>query len=40
MVAPLLVIAVGNESRGDDTLAPLLVRQLQVDGVTDQVEII
>ncbi len=29
MVAPLLVIAIGNESRGDDALAPLLVRQLQ-----------
>jgi hydrogenase maturation protease len=40
MVAPLLVIAIGNESRGDDALAPLLVRQLQADGITDQVEVI
>ncbi len=40
MVAPLLVFAIGNESRGDDALAPLLVRQLQADGVTDQVEVI
>lgn len=29
MLPPLLVIAIGNESRGDDALAPLLVRQLQ-----------
>ena len=40
MDAPLLVFAIGNESRGDDALAPLLVRQLQADGITDQVEII
>lgn len=40
MVAPLLVFAIGNESRGDDALAPLLVRQLQAYGVTDQVEVI
>lgn len=31
MVAPTLIIAIGNESRGDDALAPLLVRQLQTD---------
>jgi hydrogenase maturation protease len=36
MVPHLLVFAIGNESRGDDALAPLLVRQLQAD----QVEII
>ena len=30
MVAPILVFAVGNESRGDDALAPLLLRRLQV----------
>ena len=31
MVAPLLVFAIGNESRGDDALAPLLLRQLHTD---------
>jgi len=40
MVAPLLVFAIGNESRGDDALAPLLVRQLQAEGITDQIEVI
>lgn len=40
MVAPLLVFAIGNESRGDDALAPLLVRQLQADDIADQVEVI
>ncbi len=29
MLAPILIIAIGNESRGDDALAPLLLRQLQ-----------
>ena len=28
MVAPALIIAIGNESRGDDALAPLLLREL------------
>ena len=28
MVAPVLIFAVGNESRGDDALAPLLLRKL------------
>jgi len=28
MVAPVLIFAIGNESRGDDALAPLLVRRL------------
>jgi len=28
MVAPVLIFAVGNESRGDDALAPLLLRRL------------
>lgn len=28
MTAPVLVFAIGNESRGDDALAPLLVRSL------------
>ncbi len=29
MIAPLLVIAIGNPSRGDDALAPLLLDRLQ-----------
>ncbi len=29
MTAPILVFAIGNESRGDDALAPLLVRSLE-----------
>jgi len=29
MVASILIFAIGNESRGDDALAPLLVRGLQ-----------
>lgn len=37
---PLLVIAIGNESRGDDALAPLLIRQLQSESSTDQIEFI
>jgi hydrogenase maturation protease len=28
MAAPALIIAIGNESRGDDALAPLLLREL------------
>jgi hydrogenase maturation protease len=28
VVAPILIFAIGNESRGDDALAPLLVRRL------------
>ncbi|NOT68477.1 MAG: hydrogenase maturation protease [Methylophilaceae bacterium] len=28
MVAPILIVAVGNESRGDDALGPLLLRKL------------
>ncbi len=32
MTAPLLVFAIGNESRGDDALGPLLLRQLQGEG--------
>ncbi len=30
MVAPFLIFAVGNESRGDDALGPLLLRQLEL----------
>ena len=29
MTAPTLIFAIGNESRGDDALAPLLLRRLQ-----------
>ena len=39
MIEPILVLAVGNESRGDDALAPLLVRRLQDDG-TGRIEFI
>jgi hydrogenase maturation protease len=39
MTAPLLVFAIGNESRGDDALAPLLLRRLQSGGMA-QVELI
>jgi hydrogenase maturation protease len=31
MVSPVLIIAIGNESRGDDALAPLLSRSMQVE---------
>ncbi|MBI1175473.1 MAG: hydrogenase maturation protease [Sideroxydans sp.] len=30
MVAPILILAIGNESRGDDALAPLLLRKLDL----------
>ena len=33
MVAPLLIFAIGNESRGDDALAPRLLRRLQQEGI-------
>lgn len=39
MVSTVLVLAVGNESRGDDALAPLLVRKLQAQ-VMPQVDFI
>lgn len=32
MVHPILIFAIGNESRGDDALGPLLLRQLQSEG--------
>lgn len=40
MAAPVLVFAIGNESRGDDALAPLLVRGLEgrVDGRVELIE--
>lgn len=37
MVAPVLLFAVGNESRGDDALGPLLLRRIQ-QGAPDAVE--
>ncbi|MBI5429943.1 MAG: hydrogenase maturation protease [Nitrosomonadales bacterium] len=39
MTAPILIFAIGNESRGDDALAPLLARRIQSDGF-GQVEFI
>ncbi|MDP2770946.1 MAG: hydrogenase maturation protease [Giesbergeria sp.] len=33
MNAPLLIFAVGNPSRGDDALGPLLLDRLQADGL-------
>ncbi len=44
MTAPTLVFAIGNESRGDDALAPLLVRSLEgwagAAGLDDRIELI
>lgn len=44
MVAPILVFAVGNESRGDDALGPLLLRELEAwlaaSGNSDEVELL
>lgn len=40
MVAPILIFAIGNESRGDDALAPLLVRQLLTEGIGSEIELI
>ena len=40
MTASLLVFAIGNESRGDDALGPLLLRQLQNEDPNAQVELI
>ncbi|MDP2144381.1 MAG: hydrogenase maturation protease [Gallionella sp.] len=44
MTAPILVFAIGNESRGDDALAPLLVRDLEgwarTAGLDGRVELI
>lgn len=39
MIAPILIFGVGNESRGDDALAPLLLRRLQT-GIPESVELI
>ncbi len=40
MPAPLLVIAIGNESRGDDALGPLLLRRLQQEFADAAIEFI
>ncbi len=40
MPVPILVFAIGNESRGDDALAPLLVRGLQGHAATGRVDLI
>ena len=40
MVAPVLIIAIGNESRGDDALAPLLLRSLQEDVMESDIELL
>ena len=44
MTKPVLVMAVGNESRGDDALGPLLARRLEAwlknTGLGEQVEVI
>jgi hydrogenase maturation protease len=33
MTSPILIFAIGNESRGDDALAPLLLRRIQREGI-------
>lgn len=40
MVAPILVFAVGNESRGDDALAPILLRKLSAQIDPEEVELL
>ncbi len=40
MIAPILIIAVGNESRGDDAMGPLLLRQLAELVDPQQVELL
>ena len=44
MVAPVLIFAVGNESRGDDALGPLLLRELGTwlisNRISDQFELL
>lgn len=34
MTAPILIFAIGNESRGDDALGPLLLRRLQAEAIS------
>lgn len=40
MIPPILIIAIGNESRGDDALAPLLLRKLQMQGLPGNTELL
>ncbi|MFA7400762.1 MAG: hydrogenase maturation protease [Sideroxydans sp.] len=40
MTSPILVLAIGNESRGDDALAPLLARSLQAEFALSDIEFI
>jgi hydrogenase maturation protease len=40
MPAPILIIAIGNESRGDDALAPLLLRRLETERHNGQFELL
>ena len=43
-VAPILIFAIGNESRGDDAIAPLLLRRLsewlEAEDITEQFELL
>lgn len=39
MPTPVLIIAIGNESRGDDALAPLLLRRLQQQAADRRIEL-
>ncbi|MFA6971761.1 MAG: hydrogenase maturation protease [Gallionella sp.] len=44
MAAPILIFAIGNESRGDDALGPILLRELDswlmARGLSDQFELL
>lgn len=42
MIAPVLIVAIGNESRGDDALGPLLLRKLHHELINrlDQFELL
>jgi hydrogenase maturation protease len=44
MVPPVLIFAIGNESRGDDAIAPLLLRRLgewlEAEGITGRFELL
>jgi hydrogenase maturation protease len=40
MTSPILIIAIGNESRGDDALGPLLLRQLKAQINPQQIELL
>ncbi|HXU92556.1 MAG TPA: hydrogenase maturation protease [Gallionella sp.] len=40
MAAPVLIFAIGNESRGDDAIAPMLLRSLAEAGMGSQIELI